>query len=204
MRVYIDFWVKRLDSKMLKILRELGYRVVLCENLVELSEDKDVSVVNKGVVESSSRADLLNKLKGIKSKGVVVSVKPLSLEAARTAAHDTRVDTLIIDSANVKFMDKHQFNLLKQFSKPIEFPLNHWLKLPLAKRTAVFQRLVVFIHRYKLPFIVSSGANAWHEVFEPRSIVHYLSNLFGAPRGLVLLSLTSYPKEILVKNGFKV
>lgn len=207
MRVYVDFWIKRLDTKTLETVMDLGYSVVLCENAVDINSVKgvkDVAVISKVVIESSSRKDLLNKLKGIKSKKVVVSVKPLSLDAARTAAHDTRVDTLIIDSTSVKFMDKHQFNLLKQFSKPIEFPLNVWLKLPLHRKTIVFQKLYAYIHTYKLPFIVSSGASAWNEVFEPRSIVYYISNLFGVIQDYALLSITSYPKEILIKNGFRV
>ncbi len=202
MRIYIDLWVKKLDDKTLYLFKKLGYKAIAHEG--ESIATKDIVVVKKKVVRVSSKSELLEALKGIKRDKVIVSVKPLSIEVARAAAHDSRVDTIIIDRESLKYIDKPQINLMKQFVKPLELPLSSFLKYSPSIRAMIYRRIKYYFFYAKQPIIVSSCAETWNEIMIPKSTIYLLSQLFDLSPKETILFITTYPREILIHNGVSI
>lgn len=199
---YIDLWIKSLDPELCRMLHETGYSIIVLEGTYP-SVCEGILVFEKKIVEAASRKELLHKLRNVDRK-YVVSVKPRSVESARVAARDSRVDTIILDEDSVRFMDKHQFNLMKQFVKPLEFSLNTWLRTSLKNRALVHRALFTCIHRYGLPIVVSSGASKWNEVIHPKSAIEFLSSLLNIPPIISNLYVSVYPRDVLVRKGFNI
>ncbi|MEM1825727.1 MAG: RNase P subunit p30 family protein, partial [Desulfurococcaceae archaeon] len=144
-------------------------------------------------------------LKNIKRERNIVSVKPKSVEASRMAAHDTRVDTIILDENTVYYMDKQQFSLMKQYSKPIEIPLNtFYSSIDSSLKSMIYRRVKYYLYYTKQPLIVSSRASEWYELMNPKIAVLILSQILGIDKRLALSYLTIYPREILVYNGVSI
>lgn len=181
----------------------MGYLAIVLEG-ADPDVCRDIHVFEKKVIEAGSRRELLDKLRSIDWGRSVVSVKPRSVESARVAARDSRVDTIILDEDSARFMDKHQFNIMKKSAKPIEFSLNNWLKTSLKNRVLIFRVLYMYIHRYSLPIVASSGASEWYEAIHPRSIIDFLSRLLNVPPIVSTLYVTVYPREVLVRKGFEI
>jgi len=206
MRIYVDFWIKTLDEKTTTLLKKLGYRAAVYEGGDLDSEaskvaDRELTIVGKVVLTESSKDELLRKLRGIKSKRVVVSVKPLSVEVARLAARDSRVDTIVIDSDALHYIDKAQLNLMKQFFKPLELPINDFIQSSLHVKAAIYRRIHYYMLHTKNPLIISSKASTWYELYSPLSLVNLVSTLFGIEPREALLYLTTYPRGILTRIG---
>ncbi|MEM4432379.1 MAG: hypothetical protein QXT03_01040 [Desulfurococcaceae archaeon] len=201
--LYIDFWIRSLDSALCNTLVEMGYSAIVVEK-TEPDACRDIVVFEKKVIEAFSRKELLSKLKGVSRGKYIVSVKPRSVESARVAARDSRVDSIILDGDSARFIDKHQFNLMKQFHKPLEFSLNNWFRTSLNSRVSMYRVLYLHIHRYGLPLITSSGASAWNEAVHPKSAINFLSQLINVPPEVSIQYISVYPRDILVRKGFEV
>jgi len=206
MRIYVDFWIKTLDEKTITLLKKMGY----CAAVYEVSDvdsealntkDAELTIVGKVVLAESSKDELLRKLRGIRSKRVVVSVKPLSVEVARLAAHDGRVDTIIIDSDTLHYIDKAQLNLMKQFFKPLELPINDFIRSNPHVKAAIYRRIHYYMLYTKNPLIISSKASAWYELYSPLSLVNLVSTAFGIEPSEALLYITAHPRGILTRIG---
>jgi len=204
LKIYFDLWVNKIDDKTINVLKKLGYRAIATTDNVSNIDDRELKIVSKIVISAKSRSELLDSLRGIKERFKIVSVKPLSVESARTAAHDTRVDTIIIDDETYEYIDKAQINLMKQFRKPLEIPFNKFLALNDSLKAIIYRRLKYYLYTAKQPLIISSYANNWNEVLIPRCIVYYVSILLGLHVKQALLFITSYPREILIRNGVSV
>ncbi len=208
MKNYIDLWVKNIDIEMIRVLDKLGYIAIAVESLPDnLDRDSNkysIHIVEKKIIEASSKKELREKLYNIKKKPCIVSAKPLSKEVARMAGHDSRVDTIIIDADTVKYIDRNQINLMKEYSKPLELPINIWFSTPYRIRSMIYRRINYYLLRTSLPLIISSSASKWNEIMIPRSIITYMALSFGMSREELIASLTTYPREILVKNGVSI
>ena len=205
MRIFIDLWINSSDTKLLRFLVKLGYRVAASTEIDKrVLEEEDLLLIRKTVVEASSRSELREKLRGIKNDYVIVSVKPISIDAARMAAHDSRVDTIIVDQDSLKYIDKAQMSLMKQFSKPLEIPFKTFLYASDRVKAMIYRRINYYLYYTKLPLIISSGASHWNELMEPRSTIYLFSKLFNIDEEKVLLYMTSYPREIIVRNGVSI
>jgi len=204
LKIFFDLWVNKIDEKTIDILEKLGYRAIATTDNVSNIDTKGLKIVNKIVISAERRGELLDSLRGVKERFKIVSVKPLSVESARTAAHDTRVDTIIIDDETYEYIDKAQINLMKQFRKPLELPFNKYLALNDSLKAVIYRRLKYYLSIAKQPLIISSYANNWNEVLIPRCIVYYASLLLGLHVKQALLFITSYPREILLRNGVSV
>jgi len=203
LRIYIDLWVRKLDEKTRDLLEKLGYRAVVVEETGGV-DTGGLVVVKKKIIETSSREELRRALHGVKSEKCVVSVKPLSVTVARAATHDSRVDTIIIDPYTYKYIDINQINMMKEYCKPLELPFNTWFYSEPSTRSMIYRRVITYLLRTKLPLIISSSASSYNEVLVPASILSYLNILFGIDKREGLLYLTTYPREILVKNGVSI
>ena len=193
-----------MDEKTAHILEKLGYKAIAYEGDELPRQFKNLVVVKKKVLSTSNKKELLSSLKGVKREKVIVSVRPLSTEVARTAAHDTRVDTIVIDKDTYYFIDKPQINLMKQYHKPLELPFNEYLNYEPHIRSMIYRRIKYYLTYAKQPIIISSRALNWNEVLVPKSIIALLSLLFELDPREALLSITNYPREILVRNGVTI
>jgi len=202
-KIYVDLWIKTLDDKTIAILKKLNYRAVAYEgeDVVESSVGEQLIIVRKKVIAESNKRSFLNALKGVRQEKVLVSVKPLSVDVARTAAHDSRVDTIIIDRDTAEFIDKAQLSLMKQFSKPLELPLREYLSYDPSTKAIIYRRLQQYLAYTKQPLIISSKASNWFEVFSPKSLISLTSILLGVDHRTALLYITTYPRELLANIG---
>jgi ribonuclease P/MRP protein subunit RPP1 len=203
-KVFIDLWIRRINDKTINYLVKLGYRAIAVEELSSrVRRFNGLIAVNKVVVEAENRKELRRKLQGIKTRAVIVSVKPFGIEAARMAAHDGRVDTIIIDEDTLYYIDKQQINMMKHYVKPLELSLNNYLRIDDRLKAMIYRRVNLYLRR-KMPLLVSSGASDWYELLVPRSAVTMLKILFGISVRNGLLFMSNYPLEILVANGVRV
>lgn len=200
MRIYIDLWIRVLNDKIVSLLKKLGYKAIAYEGEINTGVN-DLIIVEKKVIRISNKKELRNTLRGIKRNKVIVSVIPLSTEVARMAAHDTRVDTIIINYESYKYIDKHQLNLMKIHCKPLELPLSQFLKYKPSIRSMIYRRIKYYFIHTKQPIIVSSYACSWNDILIPKSTVYLLSHLFDINSRQSLLLITTYPREILTRNG---
>ncbi len=200
---YIDLWVKKIDDKLLETAYKLGYRVLGVEGLNKKTIRKNhVLLVSKIVVSAKRKKELKKKLEGIKTRSVLVGVRPLSIEVARMAAHDKRIDTIIIDDETLYYIDKTQIHVMKYYRKPLELPLSVFLSLSTRKKAMIYRRIKLYIDN-NMPLLVSSMSKTWSELYEPISLIYLLKELFEMPLKEALLTLTNYPLEILASNGVK-
>lgn len=197
-------WVKKIDDRMIMFLKKMKYNVVVVED-IDINEPlrKDsILIVKKVVIEARDRNELRNSLRNIKKTKNIVSVKPKGIEAARMAAHDTRVDTIILDSDTVDFLDKQQFSLMKQFNKPLEIPVCIlYSSLDSSLKSVIYRRIKYYLFYTKQPLIISSRASSWNELMIPKSTTLLVSTIFGVDQRIALSYLTTYAREILVYNG---
>jgi len=205
LRIYIDLWIKELDSDTANILWKLGFKAVAVEKLnTDKIKPNDIVVVKKKVIEARSRQELRERLRGVSREHSIISIKPYSIEAARMAAHDSRVDTIIIDKDTLKYMDKNQFSLMKQFSKPLEVSFKTLIEPNSRVKAMIYRRINYYLLYTKLPLIVSSEATKWNEVLVPVSTISFLTTLFNIDSRDALLSISNYPREILVRKGVSI
>ncbi|MET1160696.1 MAG: RNase P subunit p30 [Thermoprotei archaeon] len=202
LRIFIDLWLKKRDPIIEDTLAKLGYRAAAVEDTGYYNSSNKITVVKKIVIKAYSREELRKMLHGIKSgEPKIVTVYPIGVEAARMAAHDNRVDTIVIMPDNYKLFDKHQFTLMKQFSKPLELPLRVFTDIDSRRRAAIFRRVYYYVHRTGLPLMISSCAESYEDLMIPHSVISLFSILLNIRKKEVLLWLTNCPLEVLKKNG---
>ncbi|ADI32702.1 RNase P subunit p30 family protein [Staphylothermus hellenicus] len=203
-KIFIDLWIKEINEEIIYFLDKLGFIGVAVEDLsTRYKKINNLVIVKKAVISAEKRSELRKHLRGIKNKTVIVSVKPLSIEAARMAAHDGRVDTIIIDKDSLYYIDKAQINMMKQFSKPLEIPLNDFLKANRKYQSMIYRRINLALQR-NIPLIISSHATKTSELLNPVGATYLSKILFDINIKQALIYLTSFPREIIVANGVKI
>ncbi|MEM1922013.1 MAG: RNase P subunit p30, partial [Desulfurococcaceae archaeon] len=173
-------WIKKIDDEILNLLHRMKYRAVVVENLDcnKPITRGNIVIVKKIVIETDSRKELKKSLKNIKRERNIVSVKPKSVEASRMAAHDTRVDTIILDENTVYYMDKQQFSLMKQYSKPIEIPLNtFYSSIDSSLKSMIYRRVKYYLYYTKQPLIIFCSAGGCYALMSPEIAVSLLSHI---------------------------
>lgn len=203
-KVFIDLWVRKISDEIIYFLNKLGFIGVAAENInVKYKKLNGLIIVKKTVITAEKRSELRQKLQGIKNRAVIVSVKPLSIEVARMAAHDRRVDTIIIDKDSLYYIDKAQINMMKQFSKPLELPLSDFLRTSKKYQSMIYRRINLFL-RKNVPLIISSHAERISELLNPIGTIYLSRMLFDIDAKQALLYLTTFPRELIVANGVKM
>lgn len=197
-RFFIDSYIERCDEKLLILAWRLGYRAVSCLDASIKSENDRKGlpvVVRKKVISASSVSELKEKLRESDHKSEFITVHPLSIEVARWCAHDGRVDSILVSNDNIQLFDKKQLSVIKYYSKPIEVSMRDLLG-DLSMRSALYRRLSLYLSR-RAPFILSSRAREWYELYHPISLVRIVSTQYEIPARFILLSITNIPGMIL-------
>lgn len=204
LRGYIDLWLRDFDEEMYKTLVNLGFKAVAVEDYYTATKRlPELIVIRKKIISAESRKELRDKLRGIKSENIIVSVRPLGVEAARMAAHDRRVDTIIMDDETLYYIDKAQLNLMKDFNKPLEICVTKLLCFSPKKKAMIYRRINFAIRR-KIHLVLVSCASSWNHVLTPISLVYFFSLFANIPLRKVLEAITSTPHAILARNGVKI
>lgn len=199
MKAFIDLYIKRLVKP--SILKHLGFTAVVVEEYEKRVDNVDGLHIVRGILLSATRlGELKEKLRGIKEKYPIVLVDPLSVEVARFAAHDGRVDGIWLDEENIKIVDKAQINMMRQYSKPLIISIREYLSLPGQYKSMIYRRIKLAIDR-GVTIIPVSGATSHKEYIVPSTMVYLLSFLFDTDYKYWIYTLASASREILLRNG---
>ncbi len=208
MKGFVDLWVDidpSLIDKVVDIAYTMGYTVLCIEDKGFNWRTKrwnKVLVVKKRTIEVAGEKNLKEKLRGIKTVYPIVSVKPLDVQAARLAARDGRVDTVVLDKDSIDYIDKTQALMMKQFRKVLEVPINVFLESSNKIRAMMYRRIHMFYY-YDVPVVFSSHARDWNQLIHPRSLVELLHTLTNIDRKYLAYSLSGLCVELLSKNGVR-
>lgn len=144
--------------------------------------------------------ELNTELRGIDHREVFVSVLPYTVETARWASHDTRIDSIVMTTDNIRVFDKRQVSVMKYYSKPLELWLPDLLNPDHGLREAIYRRVNLFT-RNKIPLLIGSLAEKWSDLYPPISIIKILTTLYDVPEKHVLLSISDIPNKIISNKG---
>lgn len=199
LEIYVDSNVEVCDEKLVILALRLGYRALVCKQVVDLDTSNTPELYRKVVLVSESVQDLKRQISSINSSSCFVTLIPRSVEVARWASHDTRIDTIMLTSNNIGVFDKKQFDTMSYYGKPLEISLKDISDTSLEVREKVFRRLNLLL-RSKVGLIVGSGASSWNELYHPYTMVKILTSAFDIPPRVALLAITDCPRQIIAKK----
>ncbi len=192
------------NEKCIETYTILGYRAACIEGLNrKIIRKNNFIAVRKSTIYSESQKSLKHDIRNEKSRSFITAVVPLSIEAARFAARDRRVDTVVLVSDSVRYIDKTEIAMLKRFSKPLEVPINTLITSPSSVKAMIIRRIDLAL-KYNVTIILSSWAHEWNEIPAPISYTALGSILLRIPMKDVLVMLTNYTRELMVKNGVHI
>ncbi|MEM1719411.1 MAG: hypothetical protein QW432_02270 [Desulfurococcaceae archaeon] len=193
--------VQRCDSRLLEVALRLGYFTLACSEVhADTSKGFYVRVFEKAIITAERLSDLRSALRDVNYKKVFVTVYPVTVETARWAAHDSRVDSILMTPENMKIFDKRQASVMKYYAKALEVHLPHLLYTSSELRGMLYRRLNMFV-RSNIAFVVGSSAREWVDLVPPISLIKLLSTQYDIPEKTALLSLTDVPRQILSSKG---
>lgn len=197
-------YVQRCDRQLLEIALKLGYSTLICSDVSDAYSnalgDPNVKVFKKIIITAEKTSELRSALQEIGHKKTFTTIHPVSVETARWAAHDTRVDSILMTPENVKIFDKKQVGVMKYYAKTLEVHLPHLLHNDSELRGMLYRRLNMFVGS-RVAFVVGSSAKKWVDLVPPVSLIKFLSTQYDVPEKTALLSLTDIPRQILRSKG---
>ncbi|AAY80007.1 RNase P p30-like protein [Sulfolobus acidocaldarius] len=173
-----------LNSDLFPFLKRLGYDYFL-------SEDGKQSLRRFTIVCNNTKA-LYNALKS--TPKATIFVKPLSLDALKSAIIDHRVNAIILGRDNLSLFKKTMLSLISQYNKFVEVRLNE-------VTFDVIYRLITWSSRWIRFPLISSCAAKFNEVWSPYSKISLLTSL-GASESDALNWVCNTPLELI--SQFKV
>ncbi len=198
---YIDLYIPRITRKLLGVARSLGYKIIVSSATDKRIEKMDSVLIVRGIVITEENASSLkHRLKGVREKYVIVLVKPLSTPTARLAAHDSRVDGVVISCDNTAYIDPGQAGLMRQFSKPLILPITILSDCDERGLARIYRRILLFRSR-DLDILPASFAENVGDLIAPWTTPRLLSEIFGLGWDYWLYGISNAPNELLVKNG---
>lgn len=198
-RVYIDSYVEVCTRELLEKAYKLGYQSIVCINLQQNMESHKLLTYRKVLIEAGDVSELKSTLRQLNYAEYYVTVIPRSVEVARWASHDTRIDSIMLTRENISVFDKKQFSTMKYYGKPLEVSLKDVFECKNTACSSILKR-VVFSSRSGVPLIVGSGARDWYELIPPYSLVKLLVLYFDLEPQLALLSITDIPRQVLLRK----
>lgn len=185
----------------------MGYRALVCEEIDKSILSKSGSgstprLVKKTVIKAKNTQELRRVLGEVNYKQQFVTVQPLDVEVARWASHDSRIDTILLTTENIHVFDKKQLGVMKYYSKPLEIPLNVLVRGDVESRGAIYRRIQLYAGR-RVPVIISSMADKWHELYPPISIVKILLTQYDVPEKMSLHAITHAPWMVISRKEVK-
>lgn len=201
-RVFIDSYVKNCDSKTLETAWRLGYKIIICEDPHSVSQLRSSSgvprVIKKTLLSVKDQSELKKHLKDVDYNRTFVTIHPLSIDVARWCTHDSRVDSILMTHENLHVFDKRQLGVMKYYSKPLEITIKDLLER-VDLRELVYRRLKLYVSR-RLPFILSSRAERWSDLYSPLALLKIMSTQYDIPDEITMLALSNIPEMIISRK----
>ncbi|RLE57192.1 MAG: hypothetical protein DRJ40_02420 [Thermoprotei archaeon] len=206
-------------EKLLSFLKGLGYSgfstrlIVQCgEDLGKVLEIRDVlrSVSERVGLEYISRVDIVSNRKGfiklclrsIRRSFELVAIGTSSLEVARFAARDRRVDIVYFTSGSRRLLDDVECRMLSEGGKLLELSLSKLL-LDISKYFATYRYVVEMCSEYGVNIVFTSGASSVHELRAPRELASVLVAL-GLPVERALDAVSDIVWKVVEVNRKKL
>ncbi len=206
-------------EKLLSFLRDLGYSAFSTKLTVQRSEDlrKVIEVrdllrsISEGVgLEYIPRVDIVSDrkefiklcLRNIRRSFELIAVGTSSLEIARFAARDRRVDIVYFISGSRRLLDDVECKMLSEGNKLLELSLSKLL-LDISKYFATYRYIVEMCSKYSVNIVFTSGASSVYELRAPRELASVLVAL-GLPVERALDAISSNVWRVVEINRKKL
>lgn len=197
--IYIDSNVELCDERTALLALRLGYGVLVCKKITGTISGRTPKLYRKIIIDSDSVQNLKKQLHSLTCSNCFITLLPRSIEVARWASHDTRIDSIMLTPDNIDLFDKKQFNIMSYYGKPLEVSLKCSLETAVETREKVFRRINLLL-RSRVGLVVGSGASSWNELYHPRALVKMLSVAFDIPQEVALLAITDIPRQIVIRK----
>jgi len=206
-------------SKMASKAAKLGYTLMgvplspeKCEE--EYSKLRNLDNADRGDFASrvdlkpKSQNELIRLLRKLRRKFEVVCVMCENKEVARQAAKDHRVDLLSFPSIDFRrnYFDRAEAELASNSSAALEFDIKPLLALRGPSRVRLLsglKREVAVAREFRVPIVVSSGANEECLLRKPREMA-VLAELTGLSETQALDAVSTNPQAIVKRNRAKL
>lgn len=174
----------------------------------KICDDLKMDFASRVDIAPRTRGQLMHLLRKLRRRFEVVCVICENKEVARQAAKDRRVDLLSFQSSDYRkrFFDWAEAELASKGLAALEVDVKPLLTLegsPRTKLLATMRREISIAKEYKVPVIVSSGAENEMFLRKPREIAALMS-LLSADEASALDMVSTNPYGIIVRNREKL
>lgn len=169
-----------LNSKLLPYAEKLGYNLVFSED--------GVAGIKRVTLKGINTNYLKKQINRLKSKNVLIFIKPLTLDSLKYAIVNKGVNAIVLDDDNVRIFKKTMLNLIRINDKFVEIPLKSSIN------TIYFG--ITIAYKWAPNIIFSSCANEFNELWSPISKIDYLTVL-GADEEEVYKFVLFNPMKLL-------
>ncbi|MEZ0393916.1 MAG: hypothetical protein ABWK00_02570 [Desulfurococcaceae archaeon] len=189
--IFVDAWIRRTEEELLMIAKECGVKAVAAEGLDKpLEEVVGLRIYRKVVFAGDEK--LKEKIRGVKRSPALVSVVPLLENTARWAAHDGRIDTLVLTNENAHIFDRGQLGAMKHYGKPLELAFSSIFNANEAE-LARLAKVVEEAFSRGLKLVISTAASEPYEYSHPWTMVALVSSLVGTGPEALIESVSANP-----------
>ncbi|MCS7107212.1 MAG: hypothetical protein NZ902_03810 [Acidilobaceae archaeon] len=144
-------------------------------------------------VEGSTRAEVRRALDRAHRRGVIMAVRPRSLDALRYSSVSKSVHIIRVEQEVEKFIDKSEARLFKSRGwGALELSLNELR----GRQLSLLYNVSHKAHALDLNLVISSDASSAEELWSPLSVIGLLSS-FGIPSWRAKSWITSVPSYVM-------
>ncbi len=191
------------SPRSIAVYRAAGFTGVVVEGCSFTYRCVDGFIVAcRATIIGESERELKRRLRGIKLRYPIVAVVPRSVQAARFAARDRRVDIIVLSRDSMPFIDRTEAGMMKRSGKLLEARVSDYLGLGLREKAMFYRRLALFRHM-GADILVSSGATDIYGVYPVKSLIAIASNIYGLDPCYAEASITTLIWKRLVDAGVR-
>ncbi len=190
----------------IRLLIRMGYNIICIESsndifleLKKQAEKQNIQLLKRITVTSATDSEGKNKLRGIRTKYHIVSFNPIGLSAARLAARDTRIDTILFTLHSCSYIDKTQLRMMVKNNKTLEIPLKEVVNnIHNYKFISKLKKTLKVAEKLDLNIVVSSASETVFELWHP---IHKISilRLLGLSKAKSLSTVINIPYALISK-----
>lgn len=205
-----ELWIKpnNIDQgiNIIKLLIRMGYNIICIEasndiflELKKQAEKLNMQLLKRITVTSTTDSEGKIKLRGIRTKHHIVSFNPTGISAARLAARDTRIDTILFTLHSCTYIDKTQLRMMVKNNKTLEIPLKEVVdNIHNYKFVSKLKKTLKVAEKLGLNIVVSSASETVFELWHP---IHKISilRLLGLSKAKSLSTVINIPYALISK-----
>jgi ribonuclease P/MRP protein subunit RPP1 len=198
--------LKRLGFKAAALTVFTPQEVEVFQDLREVFIRQGIDILSRLNLKPKSSAELLEALRTHRKSFEIISVVCTGKQAARQAAKDHRVDTLMFPSRAIRLLDEAEAELARFSGVALEFSLSMLLELGgfLPPYLAEARRNVKKALRRGIPLVFSSGASDVYGLRAPRDLAAAAETLLELPESSGISTVSRSPMAIVERNRGKL